>query len=1005
MKLSNVFIAIVLSIIPFKVLLAQTQPEVFNVSVYEGIYPDIFNAYGTGNTQGATNHWTSIGLPGGRRASIIFDPAYYLQNNADVRALYGPQGYAGALQHFLQIGLPQGRRGSLEFDVQYYMSHNQQQLVTDGITTNLGAADHFLNRGLPVLGLQGSADFSVQNYINLYPDVGVVYGPSDYQDATLHWLRRGKGEGRAGIGAPVVSSECTAPSVTNPRIFIGLTPPFGTDASNDLNHPLDGTIATNFDTILRTRSESGVQNLIVCLLNGTFQTDGAGDYDFFPPAGPHHNSQTPSGFTVNTNWHIHGQGINATTVQLADFQQNIADWSFPAGTGLEIVFMNHNFDVSGVEISDLTIDDNYAGVHTKHAGINNVNLLAIYLNSNQGNHHLHNLNILHTAGEVAKISETFEGFPVIILSPNASPLQNSGNLIEYVLMSDDPQSGKCTGSPPNNPPGRCTGIDIDNAAAEVRYNVVNGIENGFGGFLMPLVWFHDNFAFNNPSNGYITDSLNNRDVLIQFNEIRNPGSHGILIGGAQTYNNFQLQYNTVSLYQTGSIGILFNGNVTDSTVINNNIIQAISFSGGKGISFSGTGNSNNQFAFNQIASGLGNGALPPSNCAFDNWNESSVQLTNFPNTQGTPCVAPPQPGVLASQVDSITNSLDVFFVGFDQNIHTLTWNNTTGWAQSSFDVSYPAAVPNAIAGGSVTNIIDTVTQAPESYFIGTDQHVYQLYWSATNGWLGFDLSNNTGAQNASPGAIASMMDTITESPETYYVGTDQHLHQLYFNLNGGWHTFDVSASAGGANVAANGSLTSIVDTLVGSPEVYYVGVDQHIHQMSWNSTSGWHNFDLSAMAGAPAASAGGVTALVDTVDGALEVYYVGTDQHVHQLQWSGSSGWHTFDVSSYLGATAAVAGLGTLTSMINNISSALEIYYVGTDQHVHQLSWSASNGWRTADITVTAGAMNIIGNGRLSSLSDTLSTASDVFYAGTDQHVHQLQWKSATGWHDTVLPL
>src|SRR5262249_28647234 len=157
--------------------------------------------------------------------------------------------------------------------------------------------------------------------------------------------------------------------------------------------------------------------------------------------------------------------------------------------------------------------------------------------------------------------------------------------------------------------------------------------------------------------------------------------------------------------------------------------------------------------------------------------------------------------------------------------------------------------------------------------------------------------------------------------------------------------------------------------------------------------------DLSSMAGAPAAASGGLAALADTATGALEAYYMGVDQHVHQLQWSGSS-WHTFDVSGYLGATPAVTGQGTLISLINTLSNSLELYYVGTDQHVHQISWNAGTGYRTSDITLTAGSLNIVSGGTVSGLFDTLASAVDVFYVGTDHRVHELQWKSATGWHD-----
>jgi hypothetical protein len=1019
MKLSLLLVSIFL-FLTTPLLSAQTQPEVFDVTVYEGIYPDIFNAYGTGNTTGATNHWVNIGLPAGRRASVIFDPVYYLNNNPSL----GQMSYPAALQHFLQTGLPQGLRGSLEFDVQYYMSHNQQELANAGVTTFTGAADHFIYIGLGE-GRQGSTDFSVLNYLALYPDVAVAY-PSNFQNATLHWLRRGKGEGRSGTGTFTISSECTAPSVSNPRIYIGVTGPFGSPVNNSAAQPLNGSTPDLFDAILRVKSESGVQNLIVCLQSGTFKTNGAGDFDFFDTPtvhGPHHtNPLSPTGFSVNTNWHIHGQGINgpsATTVQLQDALQNPLDWSLPhpldpnspPTSGLEIVFLNHNFDVSGVEISDLIIDDNYQFVKGKHSSIP-LNLLAVYLNTTQGNHHLHHLNVINTSGEVAVPNETFEGFPIFVLSFNASPTLNTGNLIEYVLMSDDQQNARCSGvtNASNVILGHCTGISIDNAAAEVRYNVVDGVENGIGGFLMPLVWFHDNFAFNNQGNGYITDSLNNRDVLIQYNEVRNPGMHGILVGGFQSYNDFQLQYNTVYLDRDRTTGILLHGNVTDASVINNNIIQAVPINSGNGITFDQTGNSNNQFEFNQISRGLTN-SHSGSDCVFNNWDQFSVPLANFANTQSGPCTFPPEPGVLVSQIDPITSALEVYFSSFDQDIRTLTWNISSSWSPNSTDISYPGGVGSLITGGSITSIIDTLQNQPEVHLIGIDQHIYQLSWTATSGWIGKDLTSITSpplpaapTRSASPGGLTSLMDTITGKPETYYVGTDNHVHQFYLTgtaPNFSWLTFDVSGNTGGTNVTANSSLVSLADTLLGALEVYYVGIDQHIHQLSWNSVNGWHNYDLSAMASAPAASPGGLTALVDTLTGALEVYYVGTDRHLHQLQWSGSSGWHTFDVSANTGAAAAAIGQGTLTSFIDMLNSALELYYVGTDQHVHQASWNASTGWHTADITTTAaGSTNILSGGAITGLLDSLASAVDVFYVGTDHRVHELQWKSSTGWHD-----
>jgi len=161
MKLTAIYMVFLVLLLATS-LSAQTQPQIFYVNVYEGIYPDIMNFYGA-NLTGATSHWTTVGQPGGRRASFTFDPVYYLAHNPDLVAAYGATGYAAAANHFINQGLPvEGRRGSLEFDVKYYLSHNADLAAAYG-TNYRAAADHFLSTGLPSEGRQGSADFNVKD--------------------------------------------------------------------------------------------------------------------------------------------------------------------------------------------------------------------------------------------------------------------------------------------------------------------------------------------------------------------------------------------------------------------------------------------------------------------------------------------------------------------------------------------------------------------------------------------------------------------------------------------------------------------------------------------------------------------------------------------------------------------------------------------------------------------------------------------------------------------------
>jgi hypothetical protein len=741
-------------------------PEKFNASLYVNIYPDLMNVYGS-NLSAATVHWKNWGLPAGRRASQIFDPVYYLQHNPDLLQAFGPTGYVAAMQHFMNQGLPnEGRRGSLEFDVKYYLAHNSDLVAAFGSNGYLAAADHFINQGLPNEGRTGSADFDIKNYINTYPDVKAAYGSTAYAPAFLQWLRRGISLGRSAPSGPLPPllplAECD-PNVTKPtgfnRVFIN-NGPGGPGTPGDT---YDGsTIIQNglpvyqLDNLLRDISEGrsaryGPANLIVCFGPGVFQTEGT--YDFVINV-PH---RLPRGFTVGQNWHLHGSGVDATTLRLASIYlpsvvavtgqigcdpgggceagtlqinvngltetvvydgtgvngqgtvQGIAnafaaafngdphsqvtatatqgpqlpagggdDWliqffpkvtgplvNYPVSTSItpfggsfqqttlaltaslglpgdlpgaaNVVISTNSDDASGVEVSDLTIDANFPNLPNVHP----LNLEAVHLRSNAGGHYIHRLNVINTIGQRS------EAFPVWIASvaynnpgsshanPSAPPSQD--NTIEYVTMS-------------NWGGGTCTAITMAFATGTVRFNVVNGYQIGYGGWEMPNlpatasqpaknVFFYDNFALNTDY-GFNIDSEYNSGATFYFNEILHPHRFGFVVGSGSSATRFTgltILYNTVEINAAGVVGVLFQGNVTNSLVGRSDFLaDAPAPSGVTGMKASGT-NTGNTYQFNQIFSGFSI-SVPSPGCAYGNWNEVGTQRTDFPNTSATACV-------------------------------------------------------------------------------------------------------------------------------------------------------------------------------------------------------------------------------------------------------------------------------------------------------------------------------------------------------------------------------
>jgi len=178
-----------------------------------------------------------------------------------------------------------------------------------------------------------------------------------------------------------------------------------------------------------------------------------------------------------------------------------------------------------------------------------------------------------------------------------------------------------------------------------------------------------------------------------------------------------------------------------------------------------------------------------------------------------------------------------------------------------------------------------------------------LQWTGS-AWVNHDLSAMTGAPlAASNSKLTTFQDGVTGSIATYYQGANLHVYELYFNHNtGAWTNGDVTAAAGGTP-ASGTSLSSYTTCNVGHA-VYYIGTNQHVYELYWTG-SAWTNGDVTAGAGGTTA-AGGLT-IFTTTDNNHAVYYIGTNQHVYELFWDSIS-WTNGDLTAATGGPLATNG-------------------------------------------------------------------------------------------------
>jgi hypothetical protein len=166
-----------------------------------------------------------------------------------------------------------------------------------------------------------------------------------------------------------------------------------------------------------------------------------------------------------------------------------------------------------------------------------------------------------------------------------------------------------------------------------------------------------------------------------------------------------------------------------------------------------------------------------------------------------------------------------------------------------------------------------------------------------------------------------------------------------------------TVSGGLANaqaVAASSGLAGFLDPIVGSDNVFYVGTDQHVHLLTRSPGLSWTQ-DSRLASAPPAALASALTGHMNAQS--EEIFYVGADQHIYELwRWSSTfDGWHLTDVT-LANEPKPLAAVGSqLTGYYDAKAGTDAVFYVGTDQHLHELLFSSSR-WTGIDVTGTSGA-------------------------------------------------
>ena len=262
------------------------------------------------------------------------------------------------------------------------------------------------------------------------------------------------------------------------------------------------------------------------------------------------------------------------------------------------------------------------------------------------------------------------------------------------------------------------------------------------------------------------------------------------------------------------------------------------------------------------------------------------------------------------------------------------------------------------------------------------------------------------SQSIVPAASSKLAHTVDEGggESVVFVGPNQHVYQLSFNLSNSstaWSNTDLTAATGSPLAAAGSALEAFYAKSAGLEHIAYLGTNGHVCFLSFDSSSNsWKFSDPTAATGNTLAAPG--SALVAYEDASslpanLDVVYVGTNQHVYQLSLNATTAaWTNQDLTALTGNTLAASG-SALAATQGSVNNNRHIIYLGTNSHVYQLWFNTSAAsWANQDLTAGTGNTLAVSGSALAQFFDSFG-GQHVVYLGRNQHVYQLYWNDETG--------
>lgn len=287
-------------------------------------------------------------------------------------------------------------------------------------------------------------------------------------------------------------------------------------------------------------------------------------------------------------------------------------------------------------------------------------------------------------------------------------------------------------------------------------------------------------------------------------------------------------------------------------------------------------------------------------------------------------------------------------------------------------------------------------QSKQVAYIGPDHHVHEFFVVVGGAWQHVDLTMVANAPAAINRYLVGYAWPEGNSKQVFYLGQDGHVQELTAIAGGNWQHADLNALTGAPPAVA---VTAGYSWSTGrSKQVVFVGDDDHIHELSVEMDKSWQHVDLTAQTNAPTPASKYMVGYQWEAGQCKQVAYVSQDGHIHELYLEAGKRWQHADLSAL---TSAPRATDLMVGYEWPEVRTKQLAFVSEDGHIHELFLSPGHSWGHADLTTLTQAP--LATDVLTGYAWPQGKTKQVAYVGQDGNLYELFVKPEETWQYTNL--